>query len=264
MTSLDDLLADTRKDLAAIFTDHDGVLVAFSGGKDSLALLHLVEPWRDQVTVLWVNTGAHVPHVEAFIRERLVGWRVDERRSDQASHWRSHGLPSVILPTPRTIKSEPKVKVQSWHFCCHTLRFQPMLDALSEGHATIMLAGQRRQDDADPINRLNEYGNGSIVNPLWDWSDDDVLMFIENEEIPLPWHYAEITDSLDCWNCTGHIDSKKVMFLKNYYPDLANLVISGRRRIAVAVREALEFEEAVTRAGSSQVSCPLWIDPSCI
>jgi tRNA(Ile)-lysidine synthase TilS/MesJ len=37
----------TQQALADLFDRYDRVFLAFSGGKDSLTLAHLCEPWRD-------------------------------------------------------------------------------------------------------------------------------------------------------------------------------------------------------------------------
>jgi predicted phosphoadenosine phosphosulfate sulfurtransferase len=45
-------VAASRAAIADIFARHERVFLSFSGGKDSLTVLHLCEPYRDQLTLL--------------------------------------------------------------------------------------------------------------------------------------------------------------------------------------------------------------------
>src|SRR5690606_10507583 len=54
--------------LRKVFESGQPVFISFSGGKDSLAVLKLCEPWRGRFRLLWVNTGYAFPHMEEMIR----------------------------------------------------------------------------------------------------------------------------------------------------------------------------------------------------
>ena len=58
-------------DLTKLFNRHKKAVLSFSGGKDSLACLHLCRPYRDKLTVAWVNTGAAFPHIVEFVRKAV-------------------------------------------------------------------------------------------------------------------------------------------------------------------------------------------------
>ena len=59
ITGLATLVAASRASNADIFARHERVFLSFSGGKDSLAILHLCEPYRDRLSLVWVNTRGH-------------------------------------------------------------------------------------------------------------------------------------------------------------------------------------------------------------
>ena len=54
-------ISSARAAIAAAFDTDRRVFLGFSGGKDSLTLLHLCEPWHDRLTLIWVNTGYMAP-----------------------------------------------------------------------------------------------------------------------------------------------------------------------------------------------------------
>jgi sulfate adenylyltransferase subunit 2 len=46
-----------------VFAAFEKPIVLFSGGKDSIVLAHLLEPLKDYFYLVWVNTGAALPHM---------------------------------------------------------------------------------------------------------------------------------------------------------------------------------------------------------
>lgn len=98
--ALPSLAVASRAAIAHLFARHDRVFLAFSGGKDSLAVLHLCKPYRDRLTLLWVNTGLSGIRMTEFVRS--FGDRFDlielapERPVEE--QWREHGIPAVVLP----------------------------------------------------------------------------------------------------------------------------------------------------------------------
>ncbi len=45
----------------AMMEGHERIALECSGGRDSLALVHLLRPELDRITVFWLNTGAAIP-----------------------------------------------------------------------------------------------------------------------------------------------------------------------------------------------------------
>ena len=59
----------------------DGVYVAFSGGKDSTALLHIVRSLYPNVEGVFANTGNEFPEIVQFVRkQKNIKW-VNPRKS---------------------------------------------------------------------------------------------------------------------------------------------------------------------------------------
>jgi 3'-phosphoadenosine 5'-phosphosulfate sulfotransferase (PAPS reductase)/FAD synthetase len=60
--------------ISEAFRIHGRCALPFSGGFESCLLLHLAEPWKDQVVVITLDTGAAFSHVERFLDRALTGW----------------------------------------------------------------------------------------------------------------------------------------------------------------------------------------------
>ena len=62
------LVAASWAAIEDIFARHERVFLSFSGGKDSLVLSHLREPYHDRLTLIWTNTGHMAPPMVEFVR----------------------------------------------------------------------------------------------------------------------------------------------------------------------------------------------------
>ena len=86
-------------DLAELFARHQKAILGFSGGKDSLVCMHLCQDYRDQIEVVWVNTGAMFPHMEEFVRKAAEGFNFVELKSDVTTWRKNFGDPADVVPT---------------------------------------------------------------------------------------------------------------------------------------------------------------------
>ena len=79
------------------------IALQFSGGKDSLALVHLLRSHWDHLTLYHVDTGDLLPEVREIVDgvEAMVPSFV--RIETQAASWHARfGLPSDLVPTTCT------------------------------------------------------------------------------------------------------------------------------------------------------------------
>lgn len=170
-------------DLGSLFKRHARVHIAFSGGKDPLALLDLCSRWRDQLVLVWGNTGIMWPHMEQFIRGYARQYRFIEAAPelDVLSHWRLYGLPADVLPVDNALeKPRTLPKLQPWTACCAAMRVNPVIAAGIKDGMTALLHGQRQGDGAFPNHQ--DWGGHVLhvetVGALWEWSQDDVWRYL--------------------------------------------------------------------------------------
>ena len=243
--------------LTKLFERHQNAVLAFSGGKDSLACLHLCQDYRDNITVVWVNTGAAFPHMVEFIRRATEGFNFVELKSDQAAWIAQQGLPADMIPVANSIWRDPgnpkpsQTLLQPWTLCCLKLRTEPVLNYLWRSGATLLLHGQRRSDGGGFIIDSMPGARVEICKLIWEWSDDDILDYIGKHGIELPEQYADgVMSSVDCWNCTALGDDSatlkkaKVAYMAHRYPDLLAELKIRMGRVFLATKAA--FEEVKT------------------
>lgn len=229
--------------IEAIFKTHDHVFVGFSGGKDSTALAELCEPWRDQVTLISVDTGATFPHMRDRIEQYGERFRLRWLHSDQATIWRDQGLPSRLVPTANVDMSGRGVHnaplMQAWQACCYALISAPMNEFLRAQPGAVFLHGQRLSEIAPgyyPSPGMFEQGSDrygyKIYAPLKDWTEADVLTFLQERGIGLPiqYQYAKGDFSLDCWNCPAMLQSRRIAFMADHYPDKLSIAADNLRK----------------------------------
>ena len=216
---------------------HERIVVWCSGGKDSLTLLHLLQPWAQRVCVLFNDVDGEWPGVRANLEQCLQQWGFPEARVIQPfityeDYVARYGYPMEIVPSMMdggNIESPFYMgghKVSSWVHCTVQRFVLPLLAASVELKAEAVVTGSRASDapafammgailDARATSGFIRY------NPLIQWTAAEVYAYIDTHSIPLPPHYdwkREATyDVPDCMGCTWFPQHWEV--LKARYPE---------------------------------------------
>jgi phosphoadenosine phosphosulfate reductase len=225
-------------------------VVQFSGGKDSTALLYLMRPQLDRVTVLFGDTGAVYPHVRAFVEEtcRRLGARLEIVRPEMpvGAYTEQFGLPADIVPVEALaemapyLKEKPKQLLRPYLACCKAMIFDPMQAAIREMGATTVYRGSRKADARVGVPDGFVEDGITYLSPLWHWSDADVMAYLKREGVTLPAHYESVPDSLDCWLCTGHLarhGAAKMQWTRENYADLWPELSDRLRRVEAVLED---------------------------
>ena len=230
--------ADTTA-LAALFERYERVFLGFSGGKESVALTHMLEPWRDRVTLLWVNTGVMAPHMAEFIRGfRARGWTLEELPSPNLiEHWMTAGTPAEVFPQDN-VTGLAQPRLQPWAHCCRVIRQEPLNAFLRDQEGPACLINGQRRDDLGgaTVSGLSSQLPSSVevVQPLAGWSETDVLSYVDRHGLALPSQYAAgYRDSIECTICPAPMKAERMRYLRRHYPDAAE-VAAGQARHAYA------------------------------
>jgi len=174
------------------------VAVVSSFGAESAVLLHLVSRVDPAIPVLFLETGKHFPETLAY-RDLLV-----ERL----------GLTNLVNLTPDAValaqKDESGLR---WSYdpdgCCEIRKVQPLAKALAGYDASItgrkaFQASTRAHlprfeiDTSDAQGRLK-------VNPLIDWSAEDIAAYFAEHDLPPHPLVAEGYPSIGCSPCTTKV-----------------------------------------------------------
>lgn len=223
--------------------------LSFSGGKDSLACLFLLESMWDDLVVVWCNTGnAHPSTIAMMERIRMMVPHFHEVLSDQPSFIAECGYPTEILPTNRTpfgqqLDSRKGRKFIDWQTCCSTNIWIPLHHAMTELGVTTVFRGQKRADMIrSPIKNGHVENGVAYVFPLEDWTDQMVFDYLGDR---VPEHYlrGEKT-SRDCVNCTAYLHENKERIAALPPSDRAE-VIEVLRDLRECIQESVNYIDGI-------------------
>ena len=215
----------------------------FSGGKDSLAILHMYKDQLDKILVVWVNTGAAYPEVQRYMSKlsRTIPHFVVVR-GRQPQNIALNGYPSDIVPIRYSpigrhyVKSAETFKIQSAFDCCAANMWAPLQQAMRMLGITRVIRGQRRDEEYTNASVTN----GSVVNgieyvlPLENWTAEQVFDYLKKNNVEFPSYYSSEGTSHDCWNCTAYLSSYQKR-IQNLPPDARAEVERRLEQINTAV-----------------------------
>ena len=174
------------------------VAVVSSFGAESAVLLHLVAQVDPAVPVLFLETGKHFPETLAY-RDLLV-----ERL----------GLTNLIDLTPDADDLAKKDDSGlRWSYdpdgCCEIRKVKPLAKALAGYDATItgrkaFQSSTRANLPRFEIDASDVHGRLKI-NPLIDWSAEDLAAYIAENDLPPHPLVAEGYPSIGCSPCTTKV-----------------------------------------------------------
>ena len=234
--------------------DHKKAVLFFSGGKDSLVLLHLFRPHWHKITVLWLNTGATIPELQRQMDEiREVVPHFLEVRSDVTRSHVEKGYPCTIVRAediavlPDMRYQDPVVKTRSFVDCCKENIWLPSWEAAIKTGATLFLRGTRRADKrASPIGAEATIGPITIWNPLFEWPDSAIWQYLQEHDITIPKYYKYGNSGITCYSCTAFPEhSHEVLaYLKDYAPNQGEELRSNFRKIHTMLKQDFAVIEA--------------------
>lgn len=174
------------------------VTVVSSFGAESAVLLHLVSRIDPSIPVLFLETGKHFPETLAY-RDLLI---------------EQLGLTNVINLTPDAADLEKKDETGlRWSYdpdgCCDIRKVKPLAKALADYDATItgrkaFQASTRANLPRFEIDSTDAQGRLKI-NPLIDWSAEDLAAYIAEHDLPPHPLVAEGYPSIGCSPCTTKV-----------------------------------------------------------
>jgi 3'-phosphoadenosine 5'-phosphosulfate sulfotransferase (PAPS reductase)/FAD synthetase len=195
----------------SIVERHAKPVLQFSGGKDSLSCLWLLEKHWPRLTVAWVNTGDAFPEtVKLMKRVRALPIKdFIEVRSDVRAQQAQWGYPVDLLPVRShasvmaAMLPHPRQKLQSFVACCSENLWEPLAKAMKRIGATLIIRGTRAAEpEHSPIRSGDVVDGIEYFFPLFDWSAEDVYRYLADK---LPESYAFSDRSLDCMHCTAYL-----------------------------------------------------------
>lgn len=181
----------------------------FSGGRDSIVLLHILEPYLDEILVIWVNTGAaYESTLKQMGQVRNTVPHFFEITTDQPSDIEKWGYPTDILPVryDRQLFGYLEPKLQTTISCCTKNIWLPTQLCLKDKQIKVCYIGSR-EDETLHDSRWDGIRQGiEFKYPLRKWTVQMVQDYVKKHNIMVPPYYSQGEEkSRDCWNCTGYL-----------------------------------------------------------
>lgn len=170
-------------ELLRMMEPEDGYYLAFSGGKDSVALYRLAEMSGVKFDAHYHITTVDPPELVKFIRD---GYPTVLREQPKTSMWKL--IPQKLMPPTRLAR-----------YCCKEFK-----EGRGEGRVVLMgvrsAESPRRKKSWKLINPCKTKGTIKI-NPILTWTDNEVWEFIRSENLPYCSLYDQGFKRLGCVGC---------------------------------------------------------------
>lgn len=167
------------------------IAIAFSGGKDSTTLLHLVKstfngsiPWK----VFTLDTSAEFKEITDFIHKMEKEW----------------GFELITLRNDEALRSIEIAKDKAE--CCYLLKAVPINTAIKNYGLKALLTAVRWDEQEARINEeffsQRDNPNHMRVQPILHFKEIDIWAYIKKHNIPYCELYKKGYRSIDCEPCT--------------------------------------------------------------
>jgi len=205
---------------------HERIALSFSGGKDSLACVHLLRDYLDAITIYHVDTGDLLPEMrDSVARVAAFAPRFVYIETDVADWIARHGLPTDLLPYAAHPVGygygQARTPLVPRYDCCwHNLMF-PLFERVKTDGNTMLIRGTKRADSTRLPAYDGEIHHGiELYYPIETWSHRQVFDFLEDQGVPIPRVYENAVNSPECATCSAWWGEKRARYLKKYHPGL--------------------------------------------
>lgn len=207
----------------------DGVYISFSGGKDSTVLLDIVRKLYPNIEVVYADTGLEYPEIKAFVKSfnnvtivrpkmsfkqviETYGYPVASKETAKTIYDAKRGGKLALEKANRTLKDangnpSPYILAKRWqplmdapfnvsHKCCDIIKKKP-LKAIKKRAILATMAEESKLRTLKWLqNGCNAFDTKDpISSPMSFWTEQDVLQYIKENNLPICSVYGEIMEN---------------------------------------------------------------------
>ena len=194
---LKEKIAKSREVIKEALQKYSKVGMGFSGGTDSLVLLHLAKPLLPEDTpIIFVDTQHEFPETYEFINKIVKDWGVKNFHAVKADEDKLEKLIDRFgLKTPEFTT-----------ICCGYHKIAPMMKAIADFGFDAFFVGLRGVEHEERAKEVffspRTNPNHIRVHPLLFWRKKDVLEYVKRNSIECNPLYGQGYTSLGCAVCT--------------------------------------------------------------
>lgn len=224
---------------------HEKIALQISGGKDSLALLHILKPWWDRLTVYWCNSGDPFPETEEQMRAICADVpHFVEIEGRQPQVIAELGIPSDLVPATSTPMGRAStgggIGIIDRYTCCLYSLFMPMHERMKADGITLIIRGQKNSDMQRAPLKSGAVDDGiEYLFPLENWDDAMVYRYLDEHGIALPRYYPILSASPDCMTCSAYWEEGRGAYLRAEHPGAYALYQERLGEIAAATAQPI-------------------------
>ncbi|GAB1462278.1 phosphoadenosine phosphosulfate reductase domain-containing protein [Pedobacter sp.] len=200
----------TKEVLDSIGQKTDTVILFYSSGKDSIALLDMLAKRFKKVVVVLMYFVKGLEHIERFISFSEKNYKNIE--VIQVPHWcLTHIQKNGLFCSPN-----PKIKTLKLADVISSVRLRTGID--------YVVLGMKQADNMNRRIMLRGHENEAIsstnlVYPLSKWKDSEVLRYLKNNKLPQPVQYGNKRS-----NGAG-FDIDVFLYLQKHYPNDLRMIL---------------------------------------
>lgn len=169
--------------------------VAYSGGKDSLATLHLLLDAGIDPDLMFIDTGIELPETIENVKNIAEKFGLEKKiREAHSGYWRNVNF------------FGPSARDHRW--CCKTCKLGPTAKLIAKNYPDGVLSfiGQRRYESQQRQNKGNTWNNPWVpgqeaLSPIQDWTALHIWLYLFKKDADYNPLYEKGFERIGCWVC---------------------------------------------------------------
>ena len=203
--------------ISQAINQHKKIAVACSFGKDSMVVVHLARLVDPDIPIFSIMTPYKPKETFTYLKEmnqqmnlNITVYMVADAMPDILL---DQNLKIILLPaqnkTHEIYKTDPDE-------CCRLLKVEPTKVAVKELDAWISGLRNTEGNVRKDYQHIEEKGGLMKINPILTFTEQEVLQYLQDNQIPLhPWYTTQFPDgkkyrSLGCQPCTVPISEDQL------------------------------------------------------
>lgn len=241
------------------YEPEEGYYLAFSGGKDSIVIKALADMAGVKYDAHYSVTGIDPPELVRFIKDYHKNVHFDipyDKDGNRKTMWSL--IPQRLMPPTRTVRyccQELKERGGEGRFVVTGVRWAESVKRKNNRHLAEIHGGGKSVFSSDNIEDAPTFKfcyqeHKRILNPIVDWTNDEIWEFIREYEVP----YCELYDKgykrLGCIGCPMGNNAKELEDypkFKNLYLMAFQKLIDVRKEKGLPTRPSWETPEKLMR-----------------